>query len=126
MNMSPLPVGYEMRISKRTHLEIGALLVLIGFFVCVAAALRFEAFLVSDQRFRNEFEPYLITHQLKTPESSQENHKMFLHRKMVYDFYPSGNEYSRCGQMVVCGSGGMTVIALGSWICLRARRRRDP
>jgi len=114
-----------MRISKRTHLEIGALLALIGLAVMLVAAMRFDAFVDSDQRFRKEFEPYLITYNLRNPVSPEDNLRMFQHRAFIYSFYPSGSAYSRCSQMVVCGSSGMTVVALGAWVCLRARRRRD-
>ena len=126
MHGSPLQVCCEMRVSRRTQYEIGALLGAIGLCFVLVGALRFDAFVDSDQRFRKEFEPYLITYSFReSPDSSAENYQNFLHRKAVYDFYPSGSPYSRCAQMVVTCSGGLMVIAMGVWICLRARRRRD-
>lgn len=115
-----------MHISRRAHYEIGVLVGIIGLCLIITAVMRFEAFLDSDQRFRMQFEPYLITQSFReSPKNSKENHQNFLHRKAVYNFYPSGSPYSRCAQMVIACASGMTVTALGACVCLRARRRRD-
>ena len=114
-----------MAMSKRTQYEVGALLGIIGLCVVVGAGLRFNAFLESDQRFRNEFAPYLMTYNLRTPKSDEENAKMFNHRNIINHFHPSGSKYSRCPEMVLGSSSGLTIMAAGVWICLRARRRRE-
>ena len=115
-----------MYISRRAQYEIVGFIGMIGICVVMIAAVRFEAFVDSDQRFRMEFEPYLITYSfLENPRNSKENYQNYLHRKAVYDFYPSGSPYSRCAQMVAVCITGLTVTALGACVCLRARRRRD-
>lgn len=123
LQASPLPVSLKMRISKRTQVEIGALLAVIGLSMAIIAAMRFDAFVDCDQRFKEQFEPYLITQARRNPVSSEDNYRMFLHRKMVYDFYPSGSKYSRCGNMLTCSSSGLVIMVIGFWVCLRARRR---
>ena len=114
------------RISKRTQYEIGALVGVIGICVIIAAAVRFDAFLASDQRFRSEFAPYLMAQNAKKPETAAENKQMYQHRERINKFHPSGNKYSRCPELVVGSSSGLTILAAGVWICLRARRRREP
>lgn len=123
LQTSPLPVNLGMCISKRTQLEIGALLAVIGLSMAIIAATRFDAFVDCDQRFKEQFEPYLITQARRNPVSTEDNYRMFLHRKMVYEFYPSGSKYSRCGNMLACSSSGLVILAMGAWVCLRARRR---
>ena len=49
---------------------MGGLVALIGLTVILVAVFRFDAFHDSDQRFRKEFEPYLITQAMRTPVSS--------------------------------------------------------